>query len=479
METSSTSNSATRSLITALGAGSGVDMAALAQNMAAAQFAARTDRLAARSETLDRQISAASNLKSMMLSLATSLGDRIRVGDLSPQPQLGNASVATASLSGTVQPRGSYSLEVTALAKSQTLASPAYTAATDPVGAGTLTLRFGTVAGTAFTADPEQAQVDITIASGATLADVASAINGANAGVSAYVAQTVDGAQLVVKGANGASNGFVLEATEAAGEPGLANLAWNPSGDASRLLSTAGDAAFKVDGLSMTSPSNSVADAIPGVRLELTGTNIGTPTTVRFSDPSAAITTAMQDLTAALNEIAAEVRAFTDPKTGDLARDGGARSLQRQLSGLAGTVIMPGAADGVPSTLADLGLSTQRDGTFLLNTERLSKTLASNPNDAAAMFTTGLYGVYSTIDKISRSASVTSDPGSLAGSISRYTEQLSQVSEDQAEIAERQEALRAQLASRFTASETRISASQSTLTFLENQIAAWNAQGKR
>ena len=44
--TSSTSSSSTtQSLVSALGGGSGIDMAALASNLAAAQFSARTDRL--------------------------------------------------------------------------------------------------------------------------------------------------------------------------------------------------------------------------------------------------------------------------------------------------------------------------------------------------------------------------------------------------------------------------------------------------
>lgn len=481
METTTTSSAstaaraATSQLVTALGGGSGIDMAALATNLASAQYASRIDRLAAKSELLDRQISAASNLKSMIYSLATSLGERVRAGDLSPQPQIANGSVAQASLSGTRQPSGSYSLEVTALASAQTLASPAYTAATDPVGSGTLKLRFGTVSGGTFTEDTGHAAVDVTIASGATLADVATAINAKNAGISAYIANTVDGAKLVLKGADGAANGFVVEATETVGEEGLANLAWNPVSGSGTLLSTAANAQLKVDGLAITSATNTVTDAIPGVTLKLTGTNTGAPTNVTFGNPAAAITSAMQDLTAALNEVAAELNAAIDPKTGDLARDPGARALRRSFSSLAGTVIMPSAAEGSPATLADLGLSTQRDGSFVLDPARLAATLARDPAGAAAMFTTGLRGVYATIDDISRSASQISDPGTLAGSISRYTTQKTDVADDQAEIAEQQEALRARLAARFAVSESRVSSSKATLTFIQNQIAAWNA----
>lgn len=475
METSPTTASATRGIITALGAGSGIDMAALASDLAVAQFAGRFDRLAARSERLEAQISAASNLKSMLLSLATSLGERVRVGDLSPQPSLDNAAVASASLSGTRQPSGTFSLEVTQLAKSQNLASVAFASPATLTGSGTLTLRFGTVSGGGFLADAARDPVDITIAAGSTLNQIAAAINSADAGVSAYVANTVDGAQLVFKGQQGANNGFVIEATEDPLDPGLSALAWTPPSASATLLDTAQDATLKIDGLAVTSATNRLVDAIPGVTLDLKATNIGAPTTVRFADPGAAITSAMSDLTAALNEIAAELKAATNPVSGDLARDPGARALLRQFSELAGTVIIPTASADSARTLADLGLKTQRDGSFALDPARLAATLARDPEGVAAMFTTGLFGIYATIDGISRKAGAAGDPGSLGGSLSRYNRQLAQVTEDQAEIAEKQEALRARLQTRFAATDTRISASQSTLAFLKNQIAAWNA----
>ncbi len=90
------------------------------------------------------------------------------------------------------------------------------------------------------------------------------------------------------------------------------------------------------------------------------------------------------------------------------------------------------------------------------------------------MFTTGLYGIYGTIEGISRRAGLSGDPGSLGGSITRYNKQLAEVTEDQSEIAEKQEALRARLIGQFAGVDTRVSASQSTLAFLKNQIAAWN-----
>ncbi len=68
--------------------------------------------------------------------------------------------------------------------------------------------------------------------------------------------------------------------TEAVGDPGLASLAWTPASATGELLGSAQDAMFKIDGLAMTSPRNTVTDAIPGVTLTLTGTNTGAPTPV-------------------------------------------------------------------------------------------------------------------------------------------------------------------------------------------------------
>lgn len=447
-------------------------MAALASNLATAQFAARTDRLTARSDKLDAQISSASNIKSLLLALDTSLGTLVRSGDLARTPTVANAAVTAASLSGTSQPSGSFSLEVTRLASGQRLASAPFAAATSTVGAGTLTLRFGTVSGSTFTADATHAATSLTIPSGATLADIATAINGANAGVTAYVATTVDGAQLVLKGAEGAANGFVLETTEDPANPGLSALAWTPTATTGTLLAAASDAAFKVDGLAMTAKSNTVTDAFPGVKLQLAATNTGAPATVSFTDPASAISSSMQDLVDALNEVTGALNTAT-AIGGDLAADAGARALRRALGGLAGSTVMP-SATGAARTLADLGVKTQRDGTFALDTARLAATMAADPQGVAAMFTNGVNGVFGSIDRIYRAATTTTDTNSLGGSIARYTKQKTQITTDQTDLAEQQEKLRAQLAARFTTSETRIGQSKATLTMIQNQIAQWN-----
>lgn len=478
--TQTVAQTATAQLLTSLGAGSGIDMNALATNLATAQFAAKKDVLTAKSDKLDKQISAASTLKSALTNLSTSLGDRVRSGDLSSAPVIGNAAVAKVASSDGAQLKGSYSVEVSALATAQTLVSPdsaGFTAATDVVGAGSLTLRFGTTGTGSFTDDPNHAPISITMPAGSTLADVAAAINGKNAGVTAYISNTTAGAKLVLKGTEGAANSFALDAT---GDTGLTKLAFDPTSPGTgRLISTAGNASLKIDGLAITSPSNTLTDAIPGVTMTLTGTNSGAPTQVTFNDPSTAITSAMTDLTSALNEIVSQINTETDSQTGDLARDSGAMALKRTFQQLTSTLIMPNAADGEPRTLSDLGVSIQRDGTFTLDNARLAKTLAANPQATAAMFGNGLNGVFATISKISTNMSSTSTDtksygATLANSIAALTKAKTQNTDDQTKLDDQQETLRQQMIARFSAADTNIGASKSTLSFLKNQIAAWN-----
>lgn len=471
-------DSTVSSIVTTLGGGSGIDMAALANSLATAQFQLRNDRLSIRSDELDKQISAASSLKNSLSQLSSALGDRVRAGDLAIIPQIANSAVAAVSSPPGLSGSGTYTLEVTSLATTQTLTMPAMASSSTVVGAGSLTFRFGQTSASGFSEDAAHAAVTVDIASGSTLSDIANAINAKNAGVSAYVAQTSQGAQLVLKGSEGVQNGFIVEASETVGEEGLAALAWNPAagGDPAQLLSLSADAQFKLDGLTMTSASNDVGTVAPGLSLKLTGTNAGTPTQISFPSQVANITSAMQDLVGALNSIVGDLYTATDPASGDLSGDPGARALKRALSGLGMEVIMPNAASDAPRTLSDLGLSIQRDGTFKLDADRLQATLARDPAGAAAMFTTGLYGVYATVDKLARSAASTVDPGSLAGSIARYEAQSKQVDDDQAKLADQQEQLRTSLVARFAKADVQIGASKSTLSFLQAQIAAWNSQ---
>jgi flagellar hook-associated protein 2 len=472
------------SIISALGAGSGIDFIRLAEDISVASFAAQRDQIAARTSRLDAQISAAAQLRSAITGLSSALGDRIRSGDLAPKGELGNPAVARVTVPAGVSPRGTFSLEVTSLAQSQTLLSRPLASRDALVGEGTLTLRFGTVAGSSFTPDAARAGIDIAVTGTDTLATLAAKINQASGGaISAYVATGTNGAQLVMKGRDGAANGFVLEAASindpALNEAGdLSYLGWTAGSANATLSQTARDAVYRLDGVEATSPTNRVTGLPGGFGLTLTATNTGAPTTLSFGTSTAAIGSVMEDFVAALNDIVAQINELAAPVGGELGNDPGARELRRDLAGLASRVVMPNAATGQPRTLGDLGLALNRDGTFRLDTARMNLALESAPDAVAAMFTTGVNGVFATFDRFARENSLVTDPGSLGGSLRRYQAQKAASEERLARIAEQQESLRDRLTREFTASERRVSASQSTLSFLRQQVDIWSARDR-
>ncbi|WDF73249.1 flagellar filament capping protein FliD [Novosphingobium sp. KACC 22771] len=480
--TSQSAGSVGSQLLTSLGVGTGIDMTAMATNIATAQYATQTDALNSRLSNVALQISQASQLKSDLLTLSSSFSSLIDSGNLLPAPNVTNASVASATLpSGSSGITGTYSLEVTALAQPQVLATTGFSAGAATMKAGTLTFDFGTSNGTTFTPDASRTSKTITIADGATLAQVASAVNSARMGVTAYVATNANGSQLVFKGTEGAANGFTITANDTStgastGASSLSTLAYDP-GAASATISrqqAAGDAAYKLDGIARTSNSNTIDNAAPGLSLKLTGTNSGNPTTITYSDPSSGITSTMSNLVGALNAIMTELNTDMSAATGNLYNDQGAKAVSRAFSQLAGTTIMKNAADGEPKTLADLGVSTKKDGSFALDTAKLAKALANNPTAVAAMFTKGVNGIYSTVYKMTSSLTTSTDTGSLAGSITRYTTQQTTLTTQKTKLGDQQAALRARLITQYAAANSTVANSNSTLSYLKNQIAAWN-----
>ncbi len=473
-------SSTTSSIISTLGGGSGINMTQLALDLSEARFLPQVNQLESRSETLEAKISAASTLRSQLTQLSSALGDRIRNGDLSPSATVGNGSVAQASVLGSSSASGSYTLEVEQLASSQTLAGNAYSAASDLVGEGQLTIRFGTIDGTSFTEDTSSTAAVIDVSATDTLADVASKIRSSGSGLNAYVANTAEGARLVIKAETGAERAFTIEAAGASASGGTAAagnidyLAWSPASDTGQRTANAADAQFLFDGVRMNNASNTVTGLPEDLVLNLTGTNQGAPTSISFADKSSAISAMMGDFVTALNEITGALKELAAPLGGELGNDPGARALKRGLSTLSTDIVMPNATDGAPSTLSDLGLVRTRDGDFRLDNDRLQETLSSDLAGASAMFTTGLFGVFATFDGLARDMSLSTNPGSLGGSIERYSGQLERLDERLEKITDQQDTLRERLVKNFANVDRNVTASQSTLNFLQSQIAVWN-----
>lgn len=294
--------------------------------------------------------------------------------------------VATAR-SGAIE--GNYSIEVSRLAGRQTLASGAFADGSAVVGSGTLRIRMGSLdaAGTAFTPDAARPEVAISIAEGATLADVRSAINAAGAGITASLVADGTGQRLMLRSAeSGAQQAFRVDVDDTDGNggdaAGLSAFAFDPSGAAGTgrnlmLTESAQDALVKVNGLDVTASGNRLEGVVENVVIEVRRETTAPIDITVASDPTAlrASVDAFVKCYNELNKVLADQTRY-EPATkfaGPLQGNQLAVRVHQQLRELMRTTI----GDPPANSLSALGIELQRDGSLAVNDTRIAAALAS------------------------------------------------------------------------------------------------------
>ncbi len=469
------------SITRALGAGSGIDIQSLVTSLVDAQYSVKTRQVETKTETLTAQVSNISQLKSGMTSFAAALGSLVKGGSLATAATSSNASIVKAStIPGRQVTTLNTSVEVRAMASAQVASTTTPLAAGATVGTGSVKIQFGSYDDEGvFQADTTDIPaIDILDGEG-TLAGIAAKINGATppTGLTASILSDPSGERLVLKGASGAARAFTVTATDT-GTPGLAAAIDVGDGASGTTVATAAaDARVAIDGIEVRRPSNVIEDLVPGVRLDLQSVAIGTRVTLGTAPATAALTQAVNDIVATYNELYKVLKAATDPVTGNLARDSGAREMKRQLSNMTLTDLTGSGGNGLKS-LAEIGVATNRDGTLSVDSARLATVLAENPSGVEAMFTdrgvgaTGR-GLSATLNTIS--LNVTGRAYGLGASETRYTQAQSTLTADKAKIAEAQEKLKTRLTQQYASMDARVSAYKATQSFISQQVDAWNS----
>ncbi|MBK7543548.1 MAG: flagellar filament capping protein FliD [Candidatus Competibacteraceae bacterium] len=428
--------------ITASGMGSGMDINGLVTQLMAAERQPATQRLDRKEAALQTKISAIGNFKSALSTFRSALSGLkdANTFQATAKAAVANDKLFTASAS-TGAPAGSYSVKVDQLAQAQRLATSAdqrFKSLTDEVGTGTLTFQFGSYGGTeaspTFTANPEQSVKTINItAANNTLSGLAKAINDAKIGVQASIVNDGGGYRLVLGSTNtGAANSLKITAADGDGNnadvAGLSLLAYDPTqsvGSGKNMIQTlAGqDARAVIDGLAVTSASNTLKEAIPGVTVDLKSTD-SAATTLAVSQDNSAISGGVQSFVKAFNELANTVKALTSynaetKQAGALQGDFSVRSIFGQLRGELGKMVS-GASPQLDS-LADLGITTERDGTLKLDSGKLQKAVAVDPQGVAGLFARA----GRTTDPLVKYASATNDSktGDYAVAVSQLATQ--------------------------------------------------------
>jgi flagellar hook-associated protein 2 len=378
------------SIASTLGIGSGIDTKALVAQLVAAQRDPRVTTLTAKAKAITTQISGLAQIKSGLANFSTSLGTLVAGGTLSTQPSSSDATTVKASLiSGAKLGALASTIQVQQLATQQIVNAPGVATADTPVGTGTLTFTFGTATGTAgataldgFTPGAGT-PVAITIdQSNDSLTGLAAAINAKNIGVSASIVNDGAQARLVLKGPTGAAQAFTITGDAAAATSGLDAFAFGTTAGGSTLQQLSKDSIAVVDGISVTRATNTLTDVIGGVKLELLKES-ATSIAIGSTRPTESLSGAITDFVAAYNELQTILDEQTDPLTGTLGSDATVRQMRRMLTGITSTQLR--AAES-PRTLAEIGVSTNRDGTLTVDAARLAATLAANPDAIESMF---------------------------------------------------------------------------------------------
>jgi len=317
-----------------------------------------------------------------------------------------DSSVLSATASSVAAP-GNYAITVNKLAQAQTLASAGQASTTASIGGGAatkVTFEFGSItggtltngvyAGAGFAPDATKPPLSLTIdSSNNSLQGMRDAINKANVGVTASLVN--DGAPgtpyrlMLTSSATGEQRSLKIS-TDGADPAVSALLSHDPAGTQGFSQTVAAqNATLSINGLAISSATNSVSDAIAGVTLNLSKAG-GATTNLAVSNNSAAVTTAIQGMVKAYNEANNVIKTMTGynatTKTGGvLLGDSTIQSIQSKMRATFASAL-GGAGDSALTNITQVGISFQKDGTLVVDNAKLQKALTEHFDDFAGLF---------------------------------------------------------------------------------------------
>jgi flagellar hook-associated protein 2 len=384
--------------ITSLGIGSGLDLSGLVSGLLAAERRPLENSLNRRESSLSTELSGIGLMRSAIADFRASLSSLSNADNFKTRAlNNSNADAIEASVTNEAAV-GDYSIDVGNLAQRHALASTAYQDINEVVGTGTMTVRFGSIAGPGFggfTVNPDKATRTITIdSSNNTLSGLRDYINQNDFGFSAAIINDGTGYRLTLTSdATGEASAMEITVADDDGNDadaaGLSNLAYNAT--AANLVQTqaAEDAQLTVNGLAVTSSSNVLDNLVEGLSLTLKQETAGTPVKLGISETSEALKTSIESLVEDFNSMigqlndlgkASENRDQAGLLAGDATLRNFVNSVRRQI-----TSPVPGVP-GEIRALVDIGISTQRDGTLELDGSKLNKALSEDPDAVKALF---------------------------------------------------------------------------------------------
>ncbi|WP_285416781.1 flagellar filament capping protein FliD [Pseudomonas sp. efr-133-TYG-5] len=359
------------------GLGSGLDIGAIVTALVNADKSAKQTQIDTATKTNTLKISGVGSLKSALTAFQTAmtnLGSKTNPAFAGYTATSGTPATLTATSDNTAV-SGNYSVVVEKLATGSKVASASFAGgATSAIPSGTLKI------------SQNGTDYNVTIPANATLQSTRDAINtaqGAN-GISANIVTDATGASRLVINSSKTGAGSDLTVSGIAGLEidGTQVMGASPAPGASGAVSAvASDAKLTIDGLAVTSKSNTVTGAISGLTLNLVAAS-PTAATVTVDNNTKGLQTSIQTFVDAYNTLKTTIDTLskaTPDEDGNLTVQAAftGDSLPRSLiADIRGQLTATGAG-GPLAVLSQLGVLTDRNtGNLTFDTAAFNKTMA-------------------------------------------------------------------------------------------------------
>ena len=455
-------------MITATGIGSGIDIDTLVTSLVDAERQPVERRLSETETRANVLITAFGDISTTLTALKTSAQTLAKAASFQGTTTSSSSpSIVSATSDETASP-SSYVVSVTNIATAQTLSSKTYTATTDVVGTGTLSITVGS--GTA---------VSITIDStNNTLSGVRDAINAADANATASIVKDGSAYRLLVTSATGASNALSLavsgdgDGSDTGDDSGLSALNYYSGDSQMTQRQAAQDASFSINSLPLTSSTNNITDVVDGVDLTLSQATT-TAVTITVAKNTDAVVAELESFVALYNNFYSSTKELTkyDASTseaGVLQGDFTATSILSQLRQSLTSAVTP----STHSALSDLGIEIGADGLLEINTSTFLTAWNADSAEVSAFFA-GSSTTDGFADALEDTLSgILDTTGSIASRTNALNTELATVALERAQLDARLIKIEARYLRQFNAMDALVAQLTSTGDFLEAQFDA-------
>ncbi|MBB3140383.1 flagellar filament capping protein FliD [Halomonas organivorans] len=451
--------------ISSLGVGSGLDLSGLLDQLRSAERQ-KLEPITSQKTEEQAKISAFGRLQSGLSEFrdtVTSLNDDSLYHGLSATV-LGEGMTATTSEEASA---GRYEITVDQTARAGSLASTRVSDLEAPLtGANaTLDLTFG----------DGSTSTSIDLAENATLEDIRDAINDdPDIGVDASIIN------------DGTGHRLVLSSRESGADAGVASMSFTnlaggvTLGEDSATYQEGLDAELDINGIAITSATNSVEGAIQGVTLELDPSSSGETLSLVVEQDDASVKEAVTAFVDTYNKLKSTVGRMTEA-TGDASTAGelvGDRTVRNAESSLSRALVDP-VSGGDFTMMSQLGISLQADGRLELDESKLDEALAENP-EAVSEFFAGASeegGMAGRLDEAL--GQMLGDDGSIESAISGAEAQVSRLDERYTRTEESVERTVERYRNQFSQLDSMVAQMNATSAYLTQQLSTLSSQSNQ